>query len=466
MAKKICLIFTLLTFLCFKRVNACAPLDVPNLLNQTVSGTSLLLNWESITIFSCPGYSVEVEMICLNAPFTGTDPFYYTPELNKTVITPQAYAQQTIDISGFCPGQIYMFRAREVNNTIFSNWSSSFTFTVPGNPGQPTLTLSASANTICPGQSSQLNSSSSGCGQGTNMYSWFPSAGLSCTNCPNPVASPTTLTTYTCLVQGAQTSCWSANNTIVIAMNPASSPGTVMATPSVCAGNSATVGLTGGGPVNQWQLSTDTGVTWSVTGFSNTALFSTGTLTANQCFRAVVNGCGISYTSAPMCITVYNLPQISINSNSSIICEGESALLTATGAQSYLWTSASFITTPQVTVSPVTTTTYYVNGTDNNGCSNTASYVVEVSSCTGLNERERDNEELTILPNPNSGYFSIKSRIAGQFKITNELGQLLQTITLDVSNNNTASVQQLSPGIYFIISATRSGTCKKISIIN
>src|SRR3990172_5781652 len=41
------------------------------------------------------------------------------------------------------------------------------------------------------GNSTQLNPS------GGSSYNWMPSAGLSCTTCANPVASPTVTTTYT-----------------------------------------------------------------------------------------------------------------------------------------------------------------------------------------------------------------------------------------------------------------------------
>ncbi|PCH94366.1 MAG: hypothetical protein COB85_05715 [Bacteroidetes bacterium] len=34
-------------------------------------------------------------------------------------------------------------------------------------------------------------------GLGASIYNWTPSAGLSCTNCPNPIATPTQTTTYT-----------------------------------------------------------------------------------------------------------------------------------------------------------------------------------------------------------------------------------------------------------------------------
>ncbi|CAN5907055.1 hypothetical protein BH11BAC7_BH11BAC7_22400 [soil metagenome] len=45
--------------------------------------------------------------------------------------------------------------------------------------------------TITAGQSTQLN------GTGGGTYSWAPAADLSCTNCPDPVASPVVTTTYT-----------------------------------------------------------------------------------------------------------------------------------------------------------------------------------------------------------------------------------------------------------------------------
>ncbi|MGB0176604.1 MAG: PKD domain-containing protein, partial [Owenweeksia sp.] len=56
--------------------------------------------------------------------------------------------------------------------------------------GAGNYTANPSSATICPTQSVQLNAS------GGQAYSWSPATGLSCTNCPNPVASPLTTTTY------------------------------------------------------------------------------------------------------------------------------------------------------------------------------------------------------------------------------------------------------------------------------
>lgn len=53
------------------------------------------------------------------------------------------------------------------------------------------VTVSPQATTIEAGESVQLNA------EGGFAYTWSPETGLSCTNCPDPIASPITTTTYT-----------------------------------------------------------------------------------------------------------------------------------------------------------------------------------------------------------------------------------------------------------------------------
>lgn len=68
--------------------------------------------------------------------------------------------------------------------------SNTITFTITVNP-LPIITVTPPLSTITPGLSANLVAS------GAVSYSWSPASGLSCTNCPNPVASPNTTTTYT-----------------------------------------------------------------------------------------------------------------------------------------------------------------------------------------------------------------------------------------------------------------------------
>ncbi len=74
--------------------------------------------------------------------------------------------------------------------------STTATATVGSNPG-PTATATATATTIQNGQSTTLN------GGGGVTYTWSPPDGLSCTNCQNPVATPTITTMYCLTVSDA-----------------------------------------------------------------------------------------------------------------------------------------------------------------------------------------------------------------------------------------------------------------------
>jgi len=57
---------------------------------------------------------------------------------------------------------------------------------------KPVVTIFPATATICSGGSVLLNASSTT----ANNFTWSPAGGLSCTNCANPIASPTTTTTY------------------------------------------------------------------------------------------------------------------------------------------------------------------------------------------------------------------------------------------------------------------------------
>src|SRR5581483_4005709 len=58
------------------------------------------------------------------------------------------------------------------------------------NPTLPAIKIAPAADSICPGGNAVLTAS------GASTYTWLPAAsGLSCTNCPNPTASPGSTTT-------------------------------------------------------------------------------------------------------------------------------------------------------------------------------------------------------------------------------------------------------------------------------
>ncbi|MEI6487903.1 MAG: GEVED domain-containing protein [Bacteroidota bacterium] len=86
-------------------------------------------------------------------------------------------------------------------------------------------------------------------------------------------------------------------------------------------------------------------------------------------------GCA-SASRTPVTITVNSLPTVSGNASATTICANNAETLTGAGATSYTWNNG---VTDGVIFYPSTTTTYIVTGTDGNGCSSTASVLVNVN---------------------------------------------------------------------------------------
>lgn len=64
--------------------------------------------------------------------------------------------------------------------------------------------------TINAGSSTVLNAI------GAGHYKWFPYEGLSCSNCANPIASPSQTTTYTVTVTDTITGCSASDDVIIV----------------------------------------------------------------------------------------------------------------------------------------------------------------------------------------------------------------------------------------------------------
>jgi len=156
------------------------------------------------------------------------------------------------------------------------------------------------------------------------------------------------------------------NHNIAINPTPIASAGTPQ---SVCLGASATLFASGG---NSY--------VWS-TGATTSTITVTPTTTTNYTVTVTdITGCTASATTT---VTVLPLPVINVTPNQSI-CFGQNATLSATGAVSYLWSPLG-ANTATVTVSPATSTSYAVTGTDANGCSSTSFSTVTVNQLPVVN---------------------------------------------------------------------------------
>jgi hypothetical protein len=197
--------------------------------------------------------------------------------------------------------------------------------------------------------------------------------------------------TGTCVPAAANSNC--VTLTVIAAATVTTQPvGT-----TVCTNSTATfIGAgSGANPLYQWQVSTNGGSAWA--NVSNTAPYSgatTGTLTINPAAASLSNNmyrlqvsntnCLLTANSNAGMLTVNALPNVQAASSATSVCTGTSAILNASGADSYLWSTAAV--TQSVTVTPAATTTYTVTGTNaGTGCKNTASITVIATPKPALN---------------------------------------------------------------------------------
>lgn len=164
------------------------------------------------------------------------------------------------------------------------------------------------------------------------------------------------------------------------------------------------------GNVYTAQLSNSSGSFASPTAVGTLSSNSTGTL---YIYAMIPNGtpAGSGYrirvdASSPATIGTDNganltfeaKPVVSVNSvpANATICIGSSASLTASGANTYAWSTGA--TGANVTVSPASTQTYMVVGSSAGGCQDTTAFTVTVQACAGLEEASFGDFEL--YPNP------------------------------------------------------------------
>lgn len=85
-----------------------------------------------------------------------------------------------------------------------------------------------------------------------------------------------------------------------------------------------------------------------------------------------------------------------------------------------------------------------------NTCKDTSDCVPILTS--GLNENSEANQQpLSVFPNPSRDVITVRSINAGTFIIVNQLGQTIQSLQLNGSNNYSATIEGLKNGMYIIM---------------
>jgi len=239
-----------------------------------------------------------------------------------------------------------------------------------------TVTVTPSATAICPGGPVTLTAG------GALTYTWAPATGLNATTGTSvkDTAKIPTATTYT--VTGTSgTGCNNTGNvTVTVNAIPTLSVTCSNSNDSICSGSMATLTASG---ANTY--------TWSPTNYLNTGTgssveaFPPSTTTYTVIGTNTVTGCASAPTTQVLGVKAVTPPTLVITATPTVVCSGNSAILSITGATGYIWSPSATLnssTGSSVTATPTATTSYTVTGS--------------VGTCTGYESVIK----LTVNPSP------------------------------------------------------------------
>jgi hypothetical protein len=345
----------------------------------------------SVSVNSLPIVSVNSGAICVGQSFTMTPSgaTTYTFSNGSDIVTPTANSSYTLT-------------GTDANGCINTAVSSVAVNTLP--------IVSVNSGTICAGQSFTMVPT----GAATYAYS----------NGSDVVTSSVN-SSYT--VTGTDAN--GCENTAVSALSVNSLPIISVNSGTICAGQSFT--MTPSGAATYTYSNGSDVVTSSV----NASYTVTGT---------DANGCENTAVSA---LSVNALPVVTAVTNNTLLCVGQTATLSVSGATTYTWSTTD--NTAAVAVSPTVQTTYTVNGTDANGCSNTTTVTQDVSLCTGIVTLTNSNSSINLYPNPNNGLFTIELTSTSKVIVTNALGQIVIAETFEAGKHS-LDIHNEATGVYFV----------------
>ena len=260
--------------------------------------------------------------------------------------------------------------------------SDQMTITVTGSP--LAVNPVASSLTICSGSPVQLNANATG-GSGTYSYSWTSEPAGFTSGIANPIANPTTTTTYTVHVNDGFNT---VSGNVTVTVNPLPTA-VISGSSTICAGSSAnlSVALTGTPP---WSITYTDGTTpLTISGITGTPATISVSPTSTKTYRLTAvsdSRCtGTSYTGSAL-VTVNPLPTVYAGADRNIPYGTSTTINDATASGvaplSYSWTPATSFVNASL-LNPVTrnltaSDTFTLTVTDGNLCTNSDRMTVTV----------------------------------------------------------------------------------------
>ena len=281
---------------------------------------------------------------------------------NGTVATGQTLSPLVFNNSGIINFSLTAVNSSGCSDTAYSSFEA-----------YPKPIINAGADIlICQGTGQTLTAT------GAPSFTWSPAAGLSCANCPSPVANPDSLREY--YVTGISAQGCSNRDTIKVGVKfPFQMQGGISDT--LCIGQSGVLTVSGAATY-AWTP------TIGLNTFTGSSVTATPSVTTNYMVIGTDNkNCFTDTAYFP--IKVYPIPTVTAGANQTINV-GQTITLTpiiSTDVTDVKWTPTSWVVssiTPSITVKPNLETQYKVTVKNLGGC--TASSLVNIYVlCDGSN---------------------------------------------------------------------------------
>jgi len=250
---------------------------------------------------------------------------------------------------------------------------------------------------FCAGGSAQLQAT------GTGTFSWAPTMGLSATDIADPIATPSSTTTYTITLTD-QANCSDTDSvTVTVDTLPIASAGPDT-TP--CSNTSITLGGSPTGPAaSTFEWSPATGLN------DNSVANPTLAVTVDAEYVVTVTDANTCVNTDTLQVTVLPLPDVNAGPDLEV-CYGASVQLQGSGTGALLWTppfGLSDPSEPDPICFPEATTIYTLTATGSNTCTNSDQATITVNvlpSADAGPDRSICNGSSVVIGTPGPGTYS------------------------------------------------------------
>jgi PKD repeat protein len=381
--------------------------------------------------------------------------YTWTAPTNATIVSGQGTQTVTVSFAANF-GATGSLSVRAVNCFGQSTARTVTVYSIPGTPGA----ISGIATNVCPG--SVLTYSITAV-PGATSYLWTAPANTTISSGQGTNSISLTIgsafTGGQVIVSAVSTCGQSAQRTFSLSKNPAAPAAIVGQTSNLCGGGQFTYSVAAVSGATSYVWTAPTGCTIVTNNGTSIVMNIPSTFTTGTLSVRAYNACGgNSLRSASL--TRLPATPASITGAASV-CPNQTGVVFTTPAvtgvtQTWTVPTGATITAGQGTTS-LTCNWGAVAGSVTvrsvNACGQSAAFSKAVTLATCIQDEGGSllrSPELEAYPNPSTGSFMIRSSEAGSFYVMNSLGQVVEQVMMNASNNFHHEITGLSAGVYFI----------------